>query len=66
MFVPEFMKLTYDQRAVLAELQTKIEEYYEVPEEKDRRKSETLSRERSSHRSREERISIRDPIANAV
>jgi HPP family len=65
-FVPEFMELTYDQRAVLDELQTKIEEYYEVREEKERRKSETLSRERSSRRSREERKSFGDPVGNAV
>jgi HPP family len=64
--VPEFMELTYDQRAVLDELQTKIEEYYGVRSEKERRKSETLSRERSSRRSREERRSIGDPIGNAV
>jgi hypothetical protein len=65
-FVPEFMELTYDQRAVLDELQTKIEEYYEIRSEKERRRSESLSRERSSRRSRDGRRSIGDPIANAV
>jgi len=65
-FVPEFMGLTYDQRAVLDELQMKIEEYYGVREEKERRKSETLSRERSERRSTGERRSSGERIANAV
>jgi hypothetical protein len=31
--VPEFLRLSYDQRAVLDELQTKIREYYGVTDE---------------------------------